>query len=520
MDGQVFISYSRKDSDFADQLSRALSAKGLKTWMDVGAIQIGAMWREEIVHAIEGSSYFVVILSCHSIRSENVVKELSIAESADKVILPVLIDDVSLPAQMKYQLVGVQFIRFQSYSFEQGVESLLAGMQASAGRGSGKALLDSICADRDYQLQQVLSLSRNLSTFRVHNGKRKRTEVLKLIAGATTQEFRDEALRLDALRLQGVPRLHDHFQHESWYCLVQEDIQAVSWDTMTWTDQSLEDSVVKILAILSDVHAANIIHADIHPGNLLVDPGSSDVFLVGFGLPCTAVSPDDKYSDLSFVDVPGPAVPRAWADGDEKHYFNAPELARFDAINSAIDIYSLAVSVLVSRTGLAPSQLYDIGAGSWCLDALAPSLRSWLAPMLSESPEVRRSGVKAFLDQHAVPSAGDHGSPRILDGCIGHSASVLPGSDASPPTSPSSPDVPRTASASVWRRDDLLEQLRLKIGPIAQLFLEDAPEDLSSNDVRQLIDQLVGHGIDARQLDQIAHDAEITVETKIGRAHV
>ena len=104
MDEQVFISYARKDSDFARLLSQALCAEGFKTWIDIGAIQIGAIWREEIVNAIEVSSYFVVILSVHSIQSENVVKELSIAESSDKAILPILIDDVALPAQMKYQI--------------------------------------------------------------------------------------------------------------------------------------------------------------------------------------------------------------------------------------------------------------------------------------------------------------------------------------------------------------------------------------------------------------------------------
>ena len=49
----IFISYSRKDTEFTDKLAESLESRGLNVWIDRGDIIAGDQWRRQIVDAIE-----------------------------------------------------------------------------------------------------------------------------------------------------------------------------------------------------------------------------------------------------------------------------------------------------------------------------------------------------------------------------------------------------------------------------------------------------------------------------------
>jgi|LakMenE01Jun11ns_1017448.scaffolds.fasta_scaffold9847345_2 hypothetical protein len=125
MNVRIFISYSRRDAPFALGLQARLSNQGLGAWLDSEKLQTGQRWREEIVHAIAGCDYFVLVLSSRSIQSENVVKELSLAESSSKPILPLMIEPVEIPDSMKYQLAGLQFVSIDCSAQDDGLEALI-----------------------------------------------------------------------------------------------------------------------------------------------------------------------------------------------------------------------------------------------------------------------------------------------------------------------------------------------------------------------------------------------------------
>lgn len=59
----VFISYSRSDSEIAEELYQKLSAQGKKVWFDKNNISIGGNFRNEIKEGIQNAKYFVPILS-------------------------------------------------------------------------------------------------------------------------------------------------------------------------------------------------------------------------------------------------------------------------------------------------------------------------------------------------------------------------------------------------------------------------------------------------------------------------
>lgn len=67
----IFISYSRKDTEFAEKLYQALSKLGKKVWYDRNDIPPGAKWMEDINRAINTAHYFVPILSNHIVEERN-----------------------------------------------------------------------------------------------------------------------------------------------------------------------------------------------------------------------------------------------------------------------------------------------------------------------------------------------------------------------------------------------------------------------------------------------------------------
>ncbi|MBX3063402.1 MAG: PD40 domain-containing protein [Anaerolineae bacterium] len=89
----IFISYSKKDIDFARRLRELLQAQGLVVWMDEKQIAPSARWWPTIKQNIARASAMIVIMSPNSEESEWVEREILVAEDPDnrKTIFPVLL---------------------------------------------------------------------------------------------------------------------------------------------------------------------------------------------------------------------------------------------------------------------------------------------------------------------------------------------------------------------------------------------------------------------------------------------
>ena len=124
--GQVFISYSRRDSETIESIVTQLEAEGIDVWLDREDIKPGQQWRKQIVEAIDTAEAFVLNLSPDSGASDNVLKELNLAEeSLEPFILPIMLKDMKIPDTMRYQLAGTQFIAYYMDS-KRGVQDLIA----------------------------------------------------------------------------------------------------------------------------------------------------------------------------------------------------------------------------------------------------------------------------------------------------------------------------------------------------------------------------------------------------------
>jgi adenylate cyclase len=130
----LFISYSRKDSEQALQLAERLRSSGVDVWIDQHGIEAATSWSKEIVKAIDTARAFIVLISSHSMESENVTKEVSIACEAKKRILPIAIEDIRLNDDLRYHLAGIQRVAYTEFD---AITQALASF-GIVGRGEAK----------------------------------------------------------------------------------------------------------------------------------------------------------------------------------------------------------------------------------------------------------------------------------------------------------------------------------------------------------------------------------------------
>ena len=108
---EVFISYSRTDSDFARQLNDALTEVGKLTWFDQENIASGTDFQQEIYRGIENCNNFLFIISPSSIASPYCSDEVEYALKLHKRIVTVVHRAVS-PQKLHPALAKTQWIDF------------------------------------------------------------------------------------------------------------------------------------------------------------------------------------------------------------------------------------------------------------------------------------------------------------------------------------------------------------------------------------------------------------------------
>ncbi|MEL7432882.1 MAG: toll/interleukin-1 receptor domain-containing protein [Chloroflexota bacterium] len=87
----IFISYSRRDTDYVEQLERRLASEGFQVWRD-NHIRTGDAWWQVVKANIESCSAIVVVMSPAAAESLWVMRETAIADYLGKRAFPLLLD--------------------------------------------------------------------------------------------------------------------------------------------------------------------------------------------------------------------------------------------------------------------------------------------------------------------------------------------------------------------------------------------------------------------------------------------
>ncbi|MEM9927210.1 MAG: toll/interleukin-1 receptor domain-containing protein, partial [Cyanobacteria bacterium P01_D01_bin.50] len=109
----VFISYSRADSDFARKLNDKLQEQGKTTWFDQESIASGSDFQQEINRGIKACDNFLFILSPRSVNSPYCKDEVEYAASLNKRFVTLLHREVDT-GKLHPELAKVQWIDFNA----------------------------------------------------------------------------------------------------------------------------------------------------------------------------------------------------------------------------------------------------------------------------------------------------------------------------------------------------------------------------------------------------------------------
>ncbi len=126
---EAFISYSRKDSDFARELNLKLQEAGKTTWFDQESISSGVDFEKEIFKGIDSADNIVFVLSPDSVESEYCEREVLYAANKNKRFVTVL-HRATDPATMPEPLRVINWIDFTDTSSRAYDKAFAALIQA------------------------------------------------------------------------------------------------------------------------------------------------------------------------------------------------------------------------------------------------------------------------------------------------------------------------------------------------------------------------------------------------------
>ncbi len=111
---EVFISYSRADSDFTRKLNDALQELGKTTWFDQQSIAVGEDFEKEIKRGIENCDNFLFVISPRAVNSPYCADEVEYAKKLNKRIITILHKEVS-SRELHSELAKIQWIDFKNH---------------------------------------------------------------------------------------------------------------------------------------------------------------------------------------------------------------------------------------------------------------------------------------------------------------------------------------------------------------------------------------------------------------------
>jgi hypothetical protein len=122
----IFVSYSRKDKEFASKLVKSLEAEGRDVWIDFDDIPFASEWWDEICSGIESSEAAVFIISPDSLESKVCGLEVNYAIKNNKRLIPILYREAQDRSAVPTEISHLNWIYFNTPEiFDQSYRKLL-----------------------------------------------------------------------------------------------------------------------------------------------------------------------------------------------------------------------------------------------------------------------------------------------------------------------------------------------------------------------------------------------------------
>jgi hypothetical protein len=108
MTQRIFVSYSSPDQSNADMIWEALEDDEISCWIAPRDLSAGRQWDAGIVQAIDACEALVVVFSDAANRSLQVAREMELAVSNCKPLIPIRVPDANSTVRALYPLGAIE----------------------------------------------------------------------------------------------------------------------------------------------------------------------------------------------------------------------------------------------------------------------------------------------------------------------------------------------------------------------------------------------------------------------------
>jgi PAS domain S-box-containing protein len=144
-----------------------------------------------------------------------------------------------------------------------------------------------------YEILEQIYHSQNSLVYRARRDLDHRPVIIKLLAPdyptpAELTRYQQEYQIARSLNLAGVVRVEDIQQHQQTLAIFLEDFGgeslARSSELARFTLSEVLSVAIQLAQTLGEIHAANIIHKDLNPANIVIDRSTGQVKIIDFGI--------------------------------------------------------------------------------------------------------------------------------------------------------------------------------------------------------------------------------------------
>lgn len=109
----IFVSYSRHDTNVVNEFVERLEREGFSVWIDRDGIESGDAFKKIILQAIKNSAVVLFFSSQFSNQSGWTAKEIGVAVKYKKTVIPILLDGSNYNEEVEFDLINLDFIDYQ-----------------------------------------------------------------------------------------------------------------------------------------------------------------------------------------------------------------------------------------------------------------------------------------------------------------------------------------------------------------------------------------------------------------------
>jgi hypothetical protein len=124
----IFVSYSHQDISRVDPIIEEIEKLGHPVWIDRRELSGGPGWAGQIVRGLRAARTVVLMASRHAYASDQVVREMYLAMSEKKPIIPLELEAAEIPDELQYILAPFQRHRLEGADRSKIIHNALAAL--------------------------------------------------------------------------------------------------------------------------------------------------------------------------------------------------------------------------------------------------------------------------------------------------------------------------------------------------------------------------------------------------------